>query len=116
MAKKIDYTYNFNTIYRTLPTEGNLVYEYNPFYNYRLNRTMVFYKNRLWELSEIADELGITYDEGVFKDSSGNVITSWDGIVPKTETPPVVIHKSTCSICSLITLAISSAVSPHAFK
>ena len=67
MAKKIDYTYNFNTIYRTLPTEGNLVYEYNPFYNYRLNRTMVFYKNRLWELSEIADELGITYDEGVFK-------------------------------------------------
>lgn len=93
MAKKIDYTYNFNTIYRTLPTEGNLVYEYNPFYNYRLNRTMVFYKNRLWELSEIADELGITYDEGVFKDSSGNVITSWDGIVPKTETPPVVYQK-----------------------
>ena len=93
MAKKIDYTYNFNTIYRTLPTEGNLVYEYNPFYNYRLNRTMVFYKNRLWELSEIADELGITYNEGVFKDSSGNVITSWDGIVPKTETPPVVYQK-----------------------
>ena len=54
---------------------------------------MVFYKNRLWELSEIADELGITYDEGVFKDSSGNVITSWDGIVPKTETPPVVYQK-----------------------
>ena len=46
---------------------------------------MAYYKNRLWELEELAKELNITYDGEKF----GN-ITSWVGIIPKSETPPVI--------------------------
>jgi hypothetical protein len=30
------------------PTKGNLVYEYNPFRNYRLNQTMLEYKGEYY--------------------------------------------------------------------
>jgi hypothetical protein len=30
------------------PTKGNLVYEYNPFRNYRLNQTMFEYKGEYY--------------------------------------------------------------------
>lgn len=90
-----DKIYTFGTALKVLPTEGNLVYEYNPFYNYRLDRTMIYYKKRLWDLAEFAKELGIIYDEETnqFKDKSENVITSWNEIIPKSETPPIVYQK-----------------------
>lgn len=45
---------------KTLPTEGNLVYEYNPFRNYRLSEPHYRYKNRLFTPKELLIELGIT--------------------------------------------------------
>ena len=45
-------TYNFKVALKVHQQEGNLVYEYNPFYNYRLNQTMIYYKNRLMTLEE----------------------------------------------------------------
>ena len=43
---------------KTLPTKGNLVYEYNPFRNYRLSKTGYLYKNRLYTPKELLIELG----------------------------------------------------------
>lgn len=76
-------TYKFNVALKTLPTEGNLVYEYNPLYNYRLNRTMIYYRNRLMEISEFCENIGISEED--FKDT-----TSWEELIPASETPPIV--------------------------
>jgi len=48
------------TALKVLPTEGNLVYEYNPFRNYRLSETGYIYKNRLYSPRELLIELGVT--------------------------------------------------------
>lgn len=76
-------SYEFNVALKVLPTEGNLVYEYNPFYNYRLNRTMIYYKKRLMEVSEFCEEVGI-------KETDFQGRKTWDGLIPKSETPPIV--------------------------
>jgi len=36
---------NFNYWLKTLPQEGSLAWEYNPFRNYRLSQDAVFYNN-----------------------------------------------------------------------
>jgi hypothetical protein len=43
----------------TLPTKGNLVYEYNPFRNYRLSSNKYFYKNAYYTLKELKDKYNI---------------------------------------------------------
>ena len=40
---------------KTLPQNGNLVYEYNPFRNYRLTEDMYSYQNHLYTLQELND-------------------------------------------------------------
>lgn len=55
-----DETVHFNVLTKTLPTKGNLVYEYNPLRNYRLSRNMYEYKNKLYSLGELYDNFGIT--------------------------------------------------------
>jgi hypothetical protein len=35
---------NFNVLAQALPSKGSLVYEYNPFRNYRLSQDMFEYK------------------------------------------------------------------------
>lgn len=52
----------FNVLTKTLPTKGNLVYEYNPFRNYRLSRNMYEYKGKMYSLGELFDNFGITLD------------------------------------------------------
>ena len=47
------------TALKVLPTEGNLVYEYNPFRNYRLSEPGYIYKNRLYSPKELLVELGV---------------------------------------------------------
>lgn len=88
--------FKFSTALKVNPIEGNLVYEYNPFFNYRLDRTMAYYKNRLWELEELAKELNITYDGEKFTSTSEGkkvTLTSWNDVIPKSETPPVIYQK-----------------------
>lgn len=77
-------TYNFKVALKVHQQEGNLVYEYNPFYNYRLNQTMIYYKNRLMTLEEFKKEIGNEDFNG-----QGN----WSQFIPKSETPPVVYQK-----------------------
>ena len=107
--KQLEYTYEFQAILKQYAQEGNLVYEYNPFHNYRLDHDMIYYKSRLWEFKELAEELGIYYfdgetvypandldwtnkERGYYK-TNGEIITSWGDIIPTTETPPIVYPK-----------------------
>ena len=90
-------TFQFYTALKSYPQNGNLVYEYNPFYNYRLSKDMISYKNRLWEMDEFANELGINYDEATnifYRDDINDPITSWNDIIPPSESPPIVYQKS----------------------
>ncbi len=88
--QQLNQTFSFGVAVKTTPTEGNLVYEYNPFYNYRLDHTMIYYKNKLLEISEFCDEIGITEAQFESYASSSN---SWSDLIPATETQPIVYQK-----------------------
>ena len=47
---------NFEVTVKSLPTKGNLVYEYNPFRNYRLSKNMYEYKNNIFSLEELKEK------------------------------------------------------------
>jgi hypothetical protein len=47
-SKIIDNTILFEVQTNVLPTKGNLVYEYNPFRNYRLSQNMYEYKGEYY--------------------------------------------------------------------
>lgn len=53
---KLGQNFIFTTLLKVTPTEGNIVYEYNPFLNYRLTETMIEYQDKLWTLSEFVEE------------------------------------------------------------
>jgi hypothetical protein len=72
----------FGVATKCLPTKGNLVYEYNPFRNYRLNGTAYYYKNRLFTPKELLDELGVKVDsdEAALAYLKGR--TDWGDLIP----------------------------------
>lgn len=45
---------------KVAPTKGNLVYEYNPFRNYRITQNMYEYKNQLYSLGDLWNLFGIS--------------------------------------------------------
>lgn len=71
-----------NVMLNSLPTKGNLVYEYNPFRNYRLTDTKYWYKETYYSLEELEKE-GVTLSENK---------QSWLG-VPNSTTDPVLYEK-----------------------
>ena len=95
-------SFSFNVGLKVLPTEGNLVYEYNPFYNYRINETMIYYQERLWSLEDFWDEFAISTDDtdrtnfinGDYGDGDSSQFSASDWKkyfnIPSTETLPVV--------------------------
>ena len=86
--------YQFRLALKTLPEEGNLVYEYNPFYNYRLNETKILFRDKLYTIEEFSKEFGVEYEDNSFK-LNGETLTSWKDIpgISSTEAPPVVYQK-----------------------
>lgn len=86
--------YSFSLALKTLPEEGNLVYEYNPFYNYRLNETKILFRDKLYTIEEFSKEFGVEYEDDSFK-LNGETLTSWKDIpgIFSTEAPPVVYQK-----------------------
>lgn len=66
---------SFNALFKVAPTEGNLVYEYNPFRNYRLTKDMFEYGGHYYTREELAN-MGIT--------TGGN---SWSGIPADQDVP-----------------------------
>lgn len=88
--------FDLNVAYKIQPLEGNLVYEYNPFYNYRLDKDMFFYKNRFYTPEQLAYELGIEGTRDNEKKETTDI--NWDKVnlnnyVPNTETPPIFYQK-----------------------
>lgn len=53
---------HFNTMLKVTPTKGNIVYEYNPFRNYRLEENCYEYKGHIYTMAEL-NLLGISADE-----------------------------------------------------
>lgn len=86
--------YQFRLALKTLPEEGNLVYEYNPFYNYRLNETKILFRDKLYTIEEFSKEFGVEYEDDSFK-LNGETLTSWKDVpgIFSTEAPPVVYQK-----------------------
>ena len=72
---------SFNALTKVYPNKGNLVYEYNPFRNYRLTSTKYQYKNTLYTLEQLKEE-------GITLNSSNN---GWVG-VPSNQTDPVLLE------------------------
>lgn len=54
----LDDSLSFKVALKTLPSKGNLVYEYNPLRNYRVNKTTYYYKSGLYSPIELLTELG----------------------------------------------------------
>lgn len=81
---------------KVLPTKGNLVYEYNPFRNYRLSKTGYTYKNRLYTPKELLEELGQN-TEGKTDEQCLDIIgasSDWRSLgVPDSETDPVLVEE-----------------------
>lgn len=94
---------------KTLPTKGNLVYEYNPFRNYRVETVHYTYKSRLYSPGELLQELGITTITATVDGASQSMpveqatteqcleyidsVGSWEGLgVPDTEDDPVLVE------------------------
>nr|DAU84751.1 MAG TPA: stabilization protein [Caudoviricetes sp.] len=50
---KSDKNIDLKVLTKTLPTKGNIVYEYNPLRNYRLTKNMFEFKNSLYSLYEL---------------------------------------------------------------
>lgn len=53
----------FGIMLKVIPTKGNLVYEYNPFRNFRIERDEFEYKGRYYTLEELGEKFGITENE-----------------------------------------------------
>lgn len=63
---------NFSVMTNKLPTKGNLVYEYNPFRNYRLSENKYLYKEAYYTLKELEEQFGIvTEDNSTWKYKGG---------------------------------------------
>lgn len=54
---------SISVLTKMLPTKGNLVYEYNPFRNFRLSKDMYEYNGILYSEEELEEKFQITLDE-----------------------------------------------------
>ena len=73
----INDTILFEVDTQVMPTKGNLVYEYNPFRNYRLNQNMFEYKGEYYTQQELQDQFNIVLSNNAWmkngKDISNDV-------------------------------------------
>ena len=56
-TKLIKSSINLETQTQVYPTQGSLVYEYNPLRNFRLSKNMYLYKGDYYSLEELKDKL-----------------------------------------------------------
>ena len=70
LFKDIDLHY----IVKKFQQKGKLVYEYNPFRNYRTSEDRYYYENRFYTKGEL-EELGIKEENNEWKDSNGSIVS-----------------------------------------
>lgn len=83
---------------KVLPSKGNLVYEYNPFRNYRLSSTGYRYKNKLYSPKELWVELGQTTEDSTMTDEDcleaiEGLGDSWGSLIPDSEEDPTLVEE-----------------------
>lgn len=61
MIELLKYSHEFAVQTQVTPTKGNLVYEYNPFRNLRIQEDKYEYNGQLYSIKELNDELDIYY-------------------------------------------------------
>lgn len=59
-------TVAIDVLTKSLPTKGNMAWEYNPFRNYRLSKDMYEYDSDLYTQEELKDNYGLVYNEDVY--------------------------------------------------
>lgn len=94
--KVLEHPMDFGVALKVLPSKGNLVYEYNPFRNYRLTQTGYLYKNRLFTPRELLIELGKEeYSNKTDQECLDYIkgLSSWTDLVPTSETDPVLVEE-----------------------
>ena len=69
-SKILNGNIQFEVLTNVLPTKGNLVYEYNPFRNYRLSQNMLEYKGEYYTQDQLKEKFGIV----IGKDDNGKDI------------------------------------------
>lgn len=87
----------FSALFKLTPQNGNLVYEYNPFRNYRLSENSYYYKGRLFSSEELRQELGVDqkqWDEAINGTTTKPPIKDWSstGWIPESEDDPVLLE------------------------
>lgn len=72
-VKLFDGNINLDVQTKILPTKGNLVYEYNPFRNYRITQNMYEYKEQLYSLGDLWNIFGISINCTAHRYKKNNV-------------------------------------------
>ena len=73
----LNYDITFNIASKILKPEGNIVWEYNPFRNYRITEPTFYFRNKYLKVSELQEELGITLSDETFEQFLQDQ-TDWD--------------------------------------
>ena len=72
-SKVLNGDIQFEVLTNVLPTKGNLVYEYNPFRNYRLSQDMLEYKGEYYTQDQLKDEFDIILDGNTWKQNGKDI-------------------------------------------
>ena len=92
-TKLFDDTITINVQTKILPSKGHLVYEYNPFRNYRLSSSMYEYNNGLYSIGDLFEQFGIGIRCTAGRRKVGNtysyLIKTEDGTIDSTEYPEI---------------------------
>ena len=70
---------DFNIILKRIQQKGTLAWEYNPFRNYRLDRDMIYYKDRFYTHDDFKKQFPNCQENGRFTFNN----------FPKTEEQPI---------------------------
>ena len=83
----------------SLPTKGKLVYEYNPFHNYRLSENKYSYKGNLYTLKQLEDQFGIVpgleLADSCVRAITPSETTCWGTLVYSNDQPQIYNGSST---------------------
>ena len=70
---------NIAVFTKQFKTKGNLVYEYNPLYNYRINEVHYVYKNTLYTEDELTELLKQSLGNGTLAYDNAQKKYTWNG-------------------------------------
>lgn len=94
----LPYELNFKVARKILPSKGNLVYEYNPFRNYRLTEKTFLYQGKYYNLEQLNSKHGIVELDNKWQEpTKGN-----QGEIIYDENGNIVYHEITGEVPEMI--------------